>query len=108
MRAMSSPSVGWALPAPRGGVAEADGVGDGVAAQDDGQELVVGASVGVVEQAVRETSASALMRAADITLYTAKAEGRGRYMPYTPALGARSRRRSEGRSAQRRKLRLIS
>lgn len=50
-----------------------------------GQELVVGASVGVVEQAVRETSASALMRAADITLYTAKAEGRGRWAVHDPS-----------------------
>ncbi|MEJ2888664.1 putative bifunctional diguanylate cyclase/phosphodiesterase [Actinomycetospora aeridis] len=49
-----------------------------------GQELVVGASVGVVEQAVTQTTASELMRAADITLYTAKAEGRGRWAVHDP------------------------
>ncbi|MHC1557921.1 putative bifunctional diguanylate cyclase/phosphodiesterase [Actinomycetospora sp. C-140] len=49
-----------------------------------GQELSVGASIGVVEQAVRETNAVDLMRAADITLYTAKAEGRGRWAVHDP------------------------
>ncbi|PVY97723.1 putative bifunctional diguanylate cyclase/phosphodiesterase [Actinomycetospora cinnamomea] len=49
-----------------------------------GQELVVTASIGVVEQAVAETTASELMRAADITLYTAKAEGRGRWAVHDP------------------------
>ncbi|GAA4773702.1 cyclic Di-GMP phosphodiesterase RmdA [Actinomycetospora chlora] len=49
-----------------------------------GQELVVGASMGLVEQAVTETTASDLMRAADITLYTAKAEGRGRFAVHDP------------------------
>lgn len=49
-----------------------------------GQELAVGASIGVVEQAVGETSASELMRAADITLYAAKAEGRGRWAVHDP------------------------
>ncbi|GAA4897303.1 putative bifunctional diguanylate cyclase/phosphodiesterase [Actinomycetospora straminea] len=50
-----------------------------------GQELVVGASIGVVEQAVTETTASELMRAADITLYTAKNEGRGRWAVHDPS-----------------------
>jgi diguanylate cyclase (GGDEF)-like protein/PAS domain S-box-containing protein len=49
-----------------------------------GQELAVGASIGVVEQAVTDTTASELMRAADITLYTAKAEGRGRWAVHDP------------------------
>ncbi|CAA9285720.1 MAG: Sensory box/GGDEF family protein [uncultured Actinomycetospora sp.] len=50
-----------------------------------GQELVTGASIGVVEKAVSETTASELMRAADITLYTAKAEGRGRWAVHDPS-----------------------
>ena len=50
------------------------------------QQLSVGASVGVVEQAVTSTSASELMRAADITLYSAKADGRGRWALYDPSL----------------------
>ena len=50
-----------------------------------GQELVTGASIGVVEKAVAETTASELMRAADITLYTAKAEGRGRWAVHDPS-----------------------
>jgi len=49
-----------------------------------GQELSVTASIGVVEQPVAETTASELMRAADITLYTAKAEGRGRWAVHDP------------------------
>jgi diguanylate cyclase (GGDEF)-like protein/PAS domain S-box-containing protein len=50
-----------------------------------GQELAMGASIGVVEQPVAETSAAELMRAADITLYTAKAEGRGRWAVHDPS-----------------------
>jgi diguanylate cyclase (GGDEF)-like protein/PAS domain S-box-containing protein len=49
------------------------------------QELSVGASIGVVEQSVAQTTASELMRAADITLYTAKAEGRGRWAVHDPS-----------------------
>lgn len=49
------------------------------------QELAVTASVGIVEQAVAETTASELMRAADITLYTAKSDGRGRSAVHDPS-----------------------
>jgi diguanylate cyclase (GGDEF)-like protein/PAS domain S-box-containing protein len=44
-----------------------------------GRDLSVTASIGVVEQAVAETTAAELMSAADITLYRAKHDGKGRY-----------------------------
>ncbi|GAA4709782.1 putative bifunctional diguanylate cyclase/phosphodiesterase [Phytohabitans rumicis] len=44
----------------------------------DGHDLRVSASVGVVERPVAGTDPSDLMRAADITLHWAKADGRGR------------------------------
>lgn len=49
-----------------------------------GQQLSVSASMGLVEQAVVDTSASELMRTADVTLYSAKAGGRGRWAVYDP------------------------
>ncbi|MHA6624838.1 putative bifunctional diguanylate cyclase/phosphodiesterase [Pseudonocardia sichuanensis] len=44
-----------------------------------GRDLSVTASIGVVEQAVAETTPAELMSAADITLYRAKHDGKGRY-----------------------------
>jgi diguanylate cyclase len=44
----------------------------------DGHQLRVSASVGIVERPVAGTAAEDLMRAADITLYRAKANGKGR------------------------------
>ncbi|MGK5445140.1 putative bifunctional diguanylate cyclase/phosphodiesterase [Micromonospora sp. URMC 105] len=52
------------------------------------QQLAVSASVGVVECPAAETSASELMKAADTTLYWAKAEGRGRWAVYDPERSA--------------------
>jgi diguanylate cyclase (GGDEF)-like protein len=46
--------------------------------QVDGHQLRVSASVGIVERAVAGTTAADLMRAADITLYRAKSNGRAR------------------------------
>src|SRR3569833_2297434 len=43
-----------------------------------GHEISVSARIGVVEQPVRGTSAAELMKAADTTLYWAKADGRNR------------------------------
>ncbi|MEU5939242.1 EAL domain-containing protein [Micromonospora sp. NPDC047548] len=51
-------------------------------------QLAVSASVGVVECPAAETSASELMKAADTTLYWAKAEGRGRWAVYDPERSA--------------------
>ncbi|MEH0935078.1 putative bifunctional diguanylate cyclase/phosphodiesterase [Micromonospora psammae] len=52
------------------------------------QQLAVSASVGVVECPAAETSVSDLMKAADTTLYWAKAEGRGRWAVYDPERSA--------------------
>src|SRR5262249_25124901 len=43
-----------------------------------GHEISISASIGVVEQPVQGTSAAELMKAADTTLYWAKADGRNR------------------------------
>ncbi|TDB80089.1 bifunctional diguanylate cyclase/phosphodiesterase [Micromonospora sp. KC721] len=52
------------------------------------QQLAVTASIGVVECPAGETSVSELMKAADTTLYWAKAEGRGRWAVYDPERSA--------------------
>ncbi|MEH0825681.1 MULTISPECIES: putative bifunctional diguanylate cyclase/phosphodiesterase [unclassified Micromonospora] len=52
------------------------------------QQLAISASVGVVECPAAETSVSELMKAADTTLYWAKAEGRGRWAVYDPERSA--------------------
>jgi diguanylate cyclase (GGDEF)-like protein/PAS domain S-box-containing protein len=54
----------------------------------DGRELTVSASVGVVDTVTAGWEADALMRAADITLYLAKARGRGRWERHDPQRNA--------------------
>ncbi|HEU0088214.1 MAG TPA: bifunctional diguanylate cyclase/phosphodiesterase [Pseudonocardiaceae bacterium] len=65
-------------------VAVADGVLRALAepVRIAGHELVVSASIGVVECAVNGTSPAEVMQAADITLYWAKGEGKGRWALY--------------------------
>lgn len=53
-----------------------------------GHRLSVSASIGVVERAASGTSATALMQAADTTLYWAKADGRARWTLFDPERNA--------------------
>jgi len=53
-------------------------------------QLMVTASIGVVERAVADTNPDDLLQAADITMYRAKADGKGRY-----AIFDRNRNESE-------------
>ncbi|MET0419579.1 MAG: EAL domain-containing protein [Actinoplanes sp.] len=57
--------------------------------------LRVSASIGVVESEVHAASPSELMKAADLTLYAAKSEGRGRYVMFDAARNARQAARYE-------------
>ena len=53
-------------------------------------QLSVGASVGVLERTVATTTPMAAVRAADLTLYRAKEEGRGRWTVFDPGRNARA------------------
>ncbi|MGA6870631.1 putative bifunctional diguanylate cyclase/phosphodiesterase [Streptomyces pratensis] len=53
-----------------------------------GHRLSVSASIGVVERSSADTSATALMQAADTTLYWAKADGRARWTLFDPERNA--------------------
>jgi diguanylate cyclase (GGDEF)-like protein/PAS domain S-box-containing protein len=55
----------------------------------------ISASIGVVETLVRETSPADLMKSADLTLYVAKSEGRGRYVTFDADRDARQAARYE-------------
>ncbi|GAA2228869.1 EAL domain-containing protein [Streptomyces amakusaensis] len=54
----------------------------------DGQRLSVSASIGVVERTVAGTTATALMQAADTTLYWAKEDGKARWTLFDPERNA--------------------
>ncbi|MFF9429068.1 putative bifunctional diguanylate cyclase/phosphodiesterase [Streptomyces sp. NPDC014746] len=53
-----------------------------------GQRVTVSASIGVVERAGHGTTATALMQAADTTLYWAKADGKARWTLFDPERNA--------------------
>ena len=53
-------------------------------------KLSVGASVGVLQRPVGTTTPMAAVRAADLTLYRAKEEGRGRWRLFDPQYNARA------------------
>jgi len=55
----------------------------------DGRELTVTGSIGIVEQPVEGAGPSELLRAADVTLYWAKAAGRDRWALFDPQRNAR-------------------
>ncbi|MBQ0922592.1 putative bifunctional diguanylate cyclase/phosphodiesterase [Saccharopolyspora endophytica] len=54
----------------------------------DGHELTVSASVGIVERNVDGQTAAELMRDADVTLYWAKSDGKGRWAQFDPERNA--------------------
>lgn len=58
--------------------------------QIGGHELSVSASLGIVDNPAAVADPASLMRAADITLYWAKSEGKGRYAVYDPERNARA------------------
>lgn len=64
------------------------------AVQVGDQQLEVSASIGLVEGPLIDTSPADLMKAADATLYWAKADGRGRWAVYDPERGARDNARA--------------
>ncbi|GAA4610828.1 cyclic Di-GMP phosphodiesterase RmdA [Saccharopolyspora hordei] len=53
-----------------------------------GHELSVGASIGIVERPVSGQTAAELMRDADVTLYWAKSDGKGRWALFDPERNA--------------------
>jgi diguanylate cyclase (GGDEF)-like protein/PAS domain S-box-containing protein len=54
-----------------------------------GTRLAVSASIGIVERPVRGTTVAELLRAADVTLYWAKMDGRGRWTMFDQERNAR-------------------
>ena len=61
----------------------------------DARRLRIGASVGGALSGAGELGVDELLVRADMALYAAKAQGRGRFVPYTQALGDHSRRRGD-------------
>ncbi|MDX2646473.1 EAL domain-containing protein [Streptomyces sp. PA03-1a] len=55
-----------------------------------GQQLTIGASVGVLAQRIAATTPGAAVRAADLTLYRSKEAGRGRWTLFDPRHNARA------------------
>jgi diguanylate cyclase (GGDEF)-like protein len=76
------------------GTAQATAVADALLAalevpfDVEGHRLIVSASIGVVERPVSGTTATGLMQAAGITLYWAKADGKGRWTLFDPERNA--------------------
>ncbi|MDB1089591.1 EAL domain-containing protein [Streptomyces sp. ACA25] len=60
-----------------------------------GRQLPISASIGVVERACADTTATALMQAADTALHWAKADGKARWTLYDPERDARRLTRRE-------------
>jgi diguanylate cyclase (GGDEF)-like protein/PAS domain S-box-containing protein len=71
----------------------------------EGQELVVNASIGIAVGVAGEATAEALLRDADVALYEAKAQGRGRSEVFDAALRRQALARLDTESALRRAVR---
>ncbi len=71
----------------------------------DGQELTVGASIGIALFPQSGGDVQSLLRSADAAMYSAKARGRGRAALFTPDLGERNARRQQLETELRRGLR---
>lgn len=67
--------------------------------QVDGKAVFIGTSVGIAIAPDDGRSADQLLRAADMALYRAKAEGRGAYRLFEPAMEARLRERQAIKAA---------
>lgn len=61
----------------------------------DGYRLTVSASIGIIEQPAATANPEQMLRAADATLYLAKADGRGRWAMFDPRRNAEQRQRYE-------------
>ncbi|MGA0593935.1 putative bifunctional diguanylate cyclase/phosphodiesterase [Enterovirga sp. CN4-39] len=59
----------------------------------DGHAIIIGASVGIAIAPTDGTDADTLLKNADMALYRAKAEGRGRYRFFEPEMDTRMRER---------------
>jgi diguanylate cyclase (GGDEF)-like protein len=59
----------------------------------EGQELLISASVGIAVADVEHPDPEQLLRAADLAMYRAKADGRGRFRFFEPAMDQRAQER---------------
>jgi diguanylate cyclase (GGDEF)-like protein len=55
----------------------------------DGQQLIIGASIGIAITSGKETNPDQLLKNADLAMYRAKAEGRGTYLIFEQEMDAR-------------------
>ena len=63
--------------------------------ESEGQQIDVGASVGIALSPEHGTTLTTLMRAADVAMYHAKASGRGQYQFYAELLAERMAQRTQ-------------
>jgi diguanylate cyclase (GGDEF)-like protein len=61
----------------------------------DGHRVVVNASIGITDSTTGGTSADELLRSADLAMYEAKRQGKGRHAVFAPAMDQRAQERLE-------------